>query len=331
MSTVLTRTLGSALLAATLLACSHVQPLAPQNSVTQTVSQTRTPKLTRAPNLVQAHTSTVGYFNSEGQFSREQQADSAYVRKKLGQDRLGRGVFQDFYLWQERPQTSLFALTEASAKTAWSNADYVDGEFVFYDPTGRVSSHVNQKNGAYIGLQRHYHADGSLFKLSRYDYFGNPLQTTYYRPDGKPIYQVTFDLAKNDPRALVLFDAHGEPYPTEQLNAAIVQQAEADIATIINDLRTRTAHLAHFTPPSAYAIKLPFKLDAVIAGQCQKHAIKQLTGMQNLSNAQIKTISGASQVRRAADNEAVEDDFRADRVTVFLKPDTQHISSAFCG
>ena len=95
--------------------------------------------------------------------------------------------------------------------------------------------------------------------------------------------------------------------------------------------QTRTAHLAHFTPPSAYAIKLPFKLDAVIAGQCQKHAIKQLTGMQNLSNAQIKTISGATQVRRAADNEAVEDDFHANRVTVFLKPDTQHISSAFCG
>ena len=331
MSTVLTRTLWGVLLAATLLACSHVQPLASQDSVAQAVSQIHTPKLTRAPNLVQAHTSTVGYFNSEGQFSREQQADSAYVRKKLGQDRLGRGVFQDFYLWQERPQTSLFALTEASAETAWSNADYVDGEFVFYDPTGRVSSHVNQKNGAYIGLQRHYHADGSLFKLSRYDYFGNPLQTTYYRPNGLAIYQVTFDLPNDDPRAFVLFDPQGEAYPADQLNAAIVQQAEADIAATINGLRSETARLAHFTPAQPIAIKLPFKPEAIVAGLCQKHTLQQLTGMQHLSDAKIKTISGASLVRRAADNEAVEDDFRPERVTVFIHSNTQRINSAFCG
>ena len=331
MSTVLTRTLGRALLAATLLACSHAQPLASQDSLTQIVSQIHTPKLTRAPNLVQAHTLTVGYFNSEGQFSREQQADSAYVRKKWGQDRLGRGVFQDFYLWQERPQTSLFALTEASAETAWSNADYVDGEFVFYDPTGRVSSHVNQKNGAYIGLQRHYHADGSLFKLSRYDYFGNPLQTTYYRPNGLAIYQVTFDLPNDDPRAFVLFDPQGAAYPADQLNAAIVQQAEADIAATINGLRSETARLAHFTPAQPIAIKLPFKPEAIVAGLCQKHTLQQLTGMQHLSDAKIKTISGASQVRRAADNEAVEDDFRPERVTVFIHSNTQRISSAFCG
>ena len=331
MSIALTQTLGSVLLAATLLACSHVQPLPSQDRVTQTVISGRTPKLMRAPILAQTHTLIVGYFSSEGHFSREPRADSAYVRKKLGQDRLGRGVFQDFYLWQERPQTSPFALTDSTAETAWSNADYVDGEFVFYEPTGRVSSHVNQKNGVPVGLQHHYHADGSVFKLSRYDYFGNPLQTTYYRPNGVPIYQVTFDLPNQDPRAFVLFDPQGEAYPAEQLNAAIVQQAEADIAATINDLRTRTARLAHFTPPPAFAIKLPFKPDAIIAGQCQKHAIKQLTGMQNLSNTQIKTISGATQVRRAADNEAVEDDFRPERVTVFTEPSTQRISSAFCG
>ena len=331
MSIALTQTLGSVLLAATLLACSHVQPLPSQDKVTQTVIPSRTPKLMRAPILAQSHTLTVGYFSSEGHFSREPRADSTYVRKKLGQDHLGHGVFQDFYLWQERPQTSPFALTDTTAETAWSNAEYADGEFVFYDPTGRVSSHVNQKNGVPVGLQQHYHADGSVFKLSRYDYFGNPLQTTYYRPNGVPIYQVTFDLPNQDPRAFVLFDPQGEAYPAEQLNAAIVQQAEADIAATINGLRTETARLAHFTPPPAFAIKLPFKPDAIIAGQCQKHAIKQLTGMQNLSDAQIKTISGATQVRRAADNEAVEDDFHANRVTVFTEPSTQRISSAFCG
>ena len=331
MSIALTQTLGSVLLAATLLACSHVQPLPSQDRVTQTVIPSRTPKLMRAPILAQTHTLTVGYFNSEGRFSREPRADSAYVRKKLGQDQLGHGVFQDFYLWQERPQTSPFALTDATAETAWSNAEFADGEFVFYDPTGRVSSHVNQKNGVPVGLQHHYHADGSVFKLSRYDYFGNPLQTTYYRPNGVPIYQVTFDLPNQDPRAFVLFDPQGAAYPAEQLNAAIVQQAEANIAATINDLRTRTARLAHFTPPPAFAIKLPFKPDAIIAGQCQKHAIKQLTGMQNLSDPQIKTISGATQVRRAANNEAVEDDFHANRVTVFTEPSAQRISSAFCG
>ena len=53
--------------------------------------------------------------------------------------------------------------------------------------------------------------------------------------------------------------------------------------------------------------------------------------MQNHSDAQIRNISGATQVRRAAANEAVEDDFRAQRVTVFITPNTQHISAVFCG
>ena len=203
---------------------------------------------------------------------------------------------------------------------------------MFYDPTGRVSAHVYKKNGANISLQRHYHADGSLFKLSRYDYFGNPLQTTYYRPNGLAIYQVTFDLPNQDPRAFVLFDPQGEAYPAEQLNAAIVQQAEADIAATINGLRTQTARLAHFTPPQPIAIKLPFKPEAIVAGHCQKHTLQQLTGMQHLSDAKIKTISGASQVRRAADNEAaLEADTQPTRITVFIEAHSQRISAAFCG
>ena len=320
-------------LSALLWACSacSISQADTVSSATASPAINTPPTLKHAPQIAQAQISTVGYFDNEGHYSREQQHNSAYLRKKLGQDRLGRNVVQDFYVWQQRPQTSPYALNDAAALTDWDNADDADGEFVFYDPTGRVSAHVYKKNGANIGLQRHYHADSSVFKLSRYDYFGNPLQTTYYRPNGLAIYQVTFDLPNDDPRAFVLFDPQGEAYPPEQLNAAIVQQAEADIAATINGLRTETARLAHFTPPPAFAIKLPFKPDAIIAGQCQKHAIKQLMGMQNLSNAQIKTISGANQVRRAADNEAVEDDFQASRVTVFLKPDTQHISAAFCG
>ena len=329
----LAKTLGLCALLLALSACGHsrLATAIPTTASTQNHSLPNPPTLRHAPQIAQAQVSTVGYFDSEGHYTPEKQADSAYFRQKLGQDSQGRSVVQDFYVWQQRPQTSPYALSDAAALTHWDNADYVDGEFVFYDPTGRVSSHVNQKNGAYIGLQRHYHANGSLFKLSRYDYFGNPLQTTYYRPNGKPIYQVTFDLSNQDPRAFVLFNAQGEAYPAEQLNAAIVQQAEADIAATINGLRAHTARLAHFSPPQPVAIKLPFKPDAIVAGQCQKHTILQLTGMQNLSDAKIKTISGASQIRRAADNEAVEDDFRPNRITVFLKPNTQRISSAFCG
>ena len=320
-------------LSALLWACSacSISQAATVSSATAAPTINTTPKLRHAPQIAQAHISTVGYSDNEGHYSREQQHGSAYVRKKLGQDRLGRNVVQDFYVWQQRPQTSPYALNDAAALTDWDNADAADGEFVFYDPTGRVSAHVYKKNGANISLQRHYHADGSLFKLSRYDYFGNPLQTTYYRPNGLAIYQVTFDLPNQDPRAFVLFDPQGEAYPAEQLNAAIVQQAEADIAATINGIRTQTARLAHFTPPQPIAIKLPFKPEAIVAGHCQKHTLQQLTGMQHLSDAKIKTISGASLVRRTADNEAVEDDFRPERVTVFIHSNTQRISSAFCG
>ena len=317
-------------LSALLWACSTSQATTVSNATTSSAIST-VPKLRHAPQIAQAQVSTVGYFDSEGHYSREQQHNSAYFRKKLGQDRFGRNVVQDFYVWQQRPQTSPYILNDATALTDWDNADAADGEFVFYDPTGRVSAHVYKKNGANISLQRHYHADGSLFKLSRYDYFGNPLQTTYYRPNGLAIYQVTFDLPNQDPRAFVLFDPQGEAYPAEQLNAAIVQQAEADIAATINGLRTETARLAHFTPAQPIAIKLPFKPEAIVAGLCQKHTLQQLTGMQHLSDAKIKTISGASLVRRAADNEAVEDDFRPERVTVFIHSNTQRISSAFCG
>ena len=330
-------------LSALLLACS-----ACSTSQTATVSSTTasptiniTPTLRHAPQIAQAQVSTIGYFDNEGHYSREQQHSSAYLRKKLGQDRLGRNVVQDFYVWQQRPQTSPYILNDAAVLTNWDNAavltnwdnaDAADGEFVFYDPTGRVSAHVYKKNGANISLQRHYHADGSLFKLSRYDYFGNPLQTTYYRPNGLAIYQVTFDLPNQDPRAFVLFDPQGEAYPAEQLNAAIVQQAEADIAATINGLRTETARLAHFTPPQPIAIKLPFKPEAIVAGHCQKHTLQQLTGMQHLSDAKIKTISGASQVRRAADNEAaLEADTQPTRITVFIEAHSQRISAAFCG
>ena len=312
-------------------ACS-ISQAATVSSATASPTINTTPKLRHAPQIAQAHISTVGYFDNEGHYSREQQHGSAYVRKKLGQDRLGRNVVQDFYVWQQRPQTSPYALNDAAALTDWDNADAADGEFVFYDPTGRVSAHVYKKKGANISLQHHYHADGSLFKLSRYDYFGNPLQTTYYRPNGLAIYQVTFDLPNQDPRAFVLFDPQGEAYPAEQLNAAIVQQAEADIAATINGLRTQTARLAHFTPPQPIAIKLPFKPEAIVAGHCQKHTLQQLTGMQHLSDAKIKTISGASQVRRAADNEAaLEADTQPTRITVFIEAHSQRISAAFCG
>ena len=320
-------------LSALFWACSacNTSQTATVNSATTSPTISTAPKLRHAPQIAQAQVSIVGYFDNEGHYNREQQHSSAYLRKKLGQDHLGRNVVQDFYVWQQRPQTSPYILNDAAALTDWDNADAADGEFVFYDPTGRVSAHVYKKNGANISLQRHYHADGSLFKLSRYDYFGNPLQTTYYRPNGLAIYQVTFDLPNQDPRAFVLFDPQGEAYPAEQLNAAIVQQAEADIAATINGIRTQTARLAHFTPPQPIAIKLPFKPEAIVAGHCQKHTLQQLTGMQHLSDAKIKTISGASQVRRAADNEAVEDDFRPERVTVFIHSNTQRISSAFCG
>lgn len=320
-------------LSALLLVCSacSTSQTATVNSATTSPTINIVPNLRHAPQIAQAQVNTIGYFDNEGHYSREQQHNSAYLRKKLGQDRLGRNVVQDFYVWQQRPQTSPYILNDAAALTDWDNADAADGEFVFYDPTGRVSAHVYKKNGANISLQRHYHANGSLFKLSRYDYFGNPLQTTYYRPNGLAIYQVTFDLSNQDPRAFVLFDPQGEAYPAEQLNATIVQQAEADIAATINGLRSETARLAHFTPAQPIAIKLPFKPEAIVTGHCQKHTLQQLTGMQHLSDAKIKTISGASQVRRAADNEAVEDDFRPERVTVFIHSNTQRISSAFCG
>ena len=312
-------------------ACS-ISQVATISSATASPTINTPPTLKHAPQIAQAHISTVGYFDNEGHYSREQQHGSAYVRKKLGQDRLGRNVVQDFYVWQQRPQTSPYILNDATALTDWDNADAADGEFVFYDPTGRVSAHVYKKNGANIGLQRHYHADGSVFKLSRYDYFGNPLQTTYYRPNGLAIYQVTFDLPNDDPRAFVLFDPQGEAYPPDQLNAAIVQQAEADIAATINGLRSETARLAHFTPAQPIAIKLPFKPEAIVAGLCQKHTLQQLTDMQHLSDAKIKTISGASQVRRAADNEAaLEADTQPTRITVFIEAHSQRISAAFCG
>ena len=318
-------------LSALLWACSTSQATTVSNATTSSAIST-VPTLRHAPQIAQAQVSTIGYFDNEGHYSREQQHSSAYLRKKLGQDRLGRNVVQDFYVWQQRPQTSPYILNDAAVLTNWDNADAADGEFVFYDPTGRVSAHVYKKNGANISLQRHYHADGSLFKLSRYDYFGNPLQTTYYRPNGLAIYQVTFDLPNQDPRAFVLFDPQGEAYPAEQLNAAIVQQAEADIAATINGLRTQTARLAHFTPPQPIAIKLPFKPEAIVAGHCQKHTLQQLTGMQHLSDAKIKTISGASQVRRAADNEAaLEADTQPSRITVFIEAHSQRISAAFCG
>ena len=320
-------------LSALLLACS-----ACSTSQTATVSSTTasptiniTPTLRHAPQIAQAQVSTIGYFDNEGHYSREQQHSSAYLRKKLGQDRLGRNVVQDFYVWQQRPQTSPYILNDAAVLTNWDNADAADGEFVFYDPTGRVSAHVYKKNGANISLQRHYHADGSLFKLSRYDYFGNPLQTTFYRHNGVPLYQITYDLAAGDERALVLFDPQGQPYPPAQLNAALVHAAEADIAAAINSMQARTAKLAHMQPPPAVAIKLPFKLAATVAGQCQQHSVQQLMGMQNLSDAQIRDISGATQVRRAAENEAVDNDLRPERVTVFINPETQRISGVFCG
>ena len=54
--------------------------------------------------------------------------------------------------------------------------------------------------------------------------------------------------------------------------------------------------------------------------------------MQHLSDAKIKTISGASQVRRAADNEAaLEADTQPTRITVFIEAHSQRISAAFCG
>ena len=92
-------------LSALLLACS-----ACSTSQTATVSSTTasptiniTPTLRHAPQIAQAQISTVGYFDNEGHYSREQQHDSAYLRKKLGQDSLGRNVVQDFYVWQQRP------------------------------------------------------------------------------------------------------------------------------------------------------------------------------------------------------------------------------------
>ena len=209
----LAKTLGLCALLLALSACGHsrLATAIPTTASTQNHSLPNPPTLRHAPQIAQAQVSTVGYFDSEGHYTREKQADSAYFRQKLGQDSLGRSVVQDFYVWQQRPQTSPYALSDAAALTHWDNADAAEGEFVFYDPTGRVSSQVYKKNGAAIGLLRHYHADGSMFKLSRYDYSGNPLQTTYYSPNERAIYQVTFDLPNQDPRAFVLLTHKARP------------------------------------------------------------------------------------------------------------------------
>ncbi|UOO90756.1 hypothetical protein LVJ82_07250 [Vitreoscilla massiliensis] len=312
--------------------CGVVVALAAcQTPVATNHTSLNTPSLPHAAQVQRAQAQTIGYFDANGRFSPNQQANSAYVRQQLGWDAHGHPVLQDFYVWQHRPQTSAYAIINTEALHTWNIDDAGEGEFVFYDPQGQVSGHVRYQNGAPIGVQRHYHANGTLFKLSRYDYFGNPLQTTFYRGNGVPLYQITYDLAAGDERALVLFDPQGQPYPPAQLNAALVHAAEADIAATINSMQARTAQLAHITPPPAVAIKLPFKLAATVAGQCQQHSVQQLMGMQNLSDAQILHISGATQVRRAADNEAVEDDVRTERVTVFINPQTQRISGVFCG
>ena len=314
--------LGAGALLGTLAAC-QTPPTSPT---------TNTPHLSHAVTIVRPQAPTiVGYFDSDGRFSTHRQANSAYVRQQLGLDAHGHHVLQDFYLWQHRPQTSAYAITTAAALHTWHIDEAGEGEFVFYDPQGQVSGHVRYQDGAPIGVQRHYYPDGTLFKLSRYDAFGNPLQTTFYRHNRHELYQITFDLPNDDERAMQLFDAQGQPYPRAQLNAALVHGAEAELAAIINSMQARTAKLAHMQPPQPIAIKLPFKLAETVAGQCQQHSVQQLMDMQNLSDAQIRDISGATQVRRAAENEAVEDDFRPERVTVFINPNTQRISGVFCG
>ena len=102
-------------------ACS-ISQAATVSSATASPTINTTPKLRHAPQIAQAKISTVGYFDNEGHYSREQQHGSAYVRKKLGQDRLGRNVVQDFYVWQQRPQTSPYILNDAAVLTNWDNA-----------------------------------------------------------------------------------------------------------------------------------------------------------------------------------------------------------------
>lgn len=204
--------------------------------------------------------STVGYFDSDGRFSAQQAFAHGYVRKKMGKNADGNWLLQDFYASNGKPQTSVFVLFDRAGLENWDSMPHTDGPLVFYDASGKVSSHATLKRGKLVGIMQNFYADGAVFKDSLYDHANKPLHTTYYRQDGTPIYRVIFDWGDNGSPQFVVYDDHGAAYPSTQLNANIVHQTEAAIADTINQLEAHKAGLAGQARPAPIGIKLPSTL-----------------------------------------------------------------------
>lgn len=67
------------------------------------------------------------------------------------------------------------------------------------------------------------------------------------------------------------------------------------------------------------------------ARSCSDQEAQKLVGHQRLAEAQIKNLTQAKQLRVVHPNQALTLDYRAERVTLVVDPDTQVVLQASCG
>ena len=71
--------------------------------------------------------------------------------------------------------------------------------------------------------------------------------------------------------------------------------------------------------------------DSAAAGICRGEAAEALTGIDRLTDAQTRQMTGATIVRQIAPGQGVTMDYRQERVTIETDPKTGKIIRAFCG
>ena len=65
--------------------------------------------------------------------------------------------------------------------------------------------------------------------------------------------------------------------------------------------------------------------------ECVPEEAKKLIGQSHLSDEKIKQLTQSFNVRTVLPNQAVTQDYRADRITIVIDPNSKVIRSASCG
>ena len=71
--------------------------------------------------------------------------------------------------------------------------------------------------------------------------------------------------------------------------------------------------------------------DPINASKCIPEQAEKLVGQSELSDSQIKQLTKSQSVRRVQPNQPVTMDYREDRITVTIDPQSKKITHASCG